>query len=156
MLVGCKFQMYYLMLLQIALRIKGFPTDLATVRFLSSMDSLVTVNSRRSGKHLVTEVTGIELMATLYINGPWFWRKITMPQLLVLFSRNSNCWARTLLHSTSRGSSASSVCSRELEVTGSIPGRDIPKLLKIVLAGRSLLSTQTYRVWLGQVNPVSG
>ena len=43
--------------------------------------------------------------------------------------------------------------SRHEMVKGSIPGRDIPKPLK--MASCSLLGSQTYGVELGLVNPVS-
>ena len=44
--------------------------------------------------------------------------------------------------------------SGELEVLGSVPGLDIPKLKKNDTSCSSL-GTQTYRVELGLVNPVS-
>ena len=56
---------------------------------------------------------------------------------------------------TGPGSSVDSVHSGEGEVTGSLPGCDIPKSLKMVLAA-PCLALKTYGVEAGLVNPVAG
>ena len=63
--LDCLFPVCNLMSFHISFLVKWFPTNLTTVRFLSSMNSLVFLHQGRSWEHLVTEVTGITPLSWL-------------------------------------------------------------------------------------------
>ena len=63
-LINTIFPVYILVCLHILFPVKWFPTDLTTVRFLSSMDSLMFNQLRNVDEHLITKAARVQFLPT--------------------------------------------------------------------------------------------